>query len=68
MMEIKEYLCDNQTPSDEEIQQCIKIANKEYCIVKLTWFFPYSGWYNRYIKPKMTFEEVKNTLPTIYGV
>ena len=40
---IKEYLCDKRTPSDEEIQECLEIVNKEDCIVKLTWFVRYNG-------------------------
>ena len=65
---VKEYLCDNSTPSDEEVKECIEIANKEDCIVRLRWHFPYSGWYERYIKKDMTFEEINDSLPTIYGV
>lgn len=33
---IKEYLCDNQTPSDAEIMECLEIVSKEDCVVKLT--------------------------------
>ena len=45
---VKEYQCDSRTPSDEEINECLDIAEKEDCIVKLRWYFPYSGWYERY--------------------
>lgn len=65
---VKEYQCDSRTPSDEEINECLDIAEKEDCIVKLRWYFPYSGWYERYIKKGMTFEECKNSLPKRYGV
>ena len=65
---VKEYLCDNKKPSDEEIKECIEIANKEDCAVKLKWFYPYNGWHERYIKKDMTFEEVKDSLPKIYGL
>lgn len=65
---IKEYLCDNRTPSDEEIKECIEIAKEENCVVKLKWLFPHNGWHERYIKDDMTFEEIKDTLPTHYGV
>lgn len=65
---VKEYLCDNRTPSDEEIRECLEIANKEDCIVKLTWLFPHNGWHKRYIKKNVTFEEVKDSLPKSYGV
>lgn len=65
---VKEYLCDNTTPSDEEIKDCIRIAKEEDCVVKMKWFFPYNGWHERYIKKDMTFEEVNNGLPTVYGI
>lgn len=65
---IKEYLCDHNTPSDEEIHNCIKIANVEKCIVKLNWFFPYNGWHYLYIKEGMTFDECKEKIPKTYGV
>ena len=28
MKYIKEYLCDKRRPSDEEIRECLEIANK----------------------------------------
>lgn len=65
---VKEYLCDKRTPSDEEIIECMAIVDEEDCVVKLTWFFPYNGWHKRYIKKGMTFEEVKESLPTCYGI
>ena len=68
MKYIKEYLCDKETPSDEEIQECLEIVNKEDCIVKLTWFVRYNGWHNLLIKNGMTFEECKDKLPKFYGV
>ena len=68
MKYVKEYLCDKETPSDEEIQECLEIVNKEDCIVKLTWFVRYNGWHNLLIKNGMTFEECKDKLPKFYGV
>ena len=68
MKYIKEYLCDKETPSDEEIQECLEIVNKEDCIIKLTWFVRYNGWHNLLIKNGMTFEECKDKVPKIYGV
>ena len=65
---IKEYECDARTPSDEEILHGIEIANSEDCIVKLKWFFPYSGWYSLSIQKGMSFEECKNKLPKVYPV
>ena len=65
---IKEYLCDSTTPSDEEIMECLYIVNREDCIVKLKWFFPYNGWHWLYIKNGMTFEDCKGKLPKVYGI
>ena len=68
MKYIKEYLCDKETPSDEEIRECLEIVNEEDCIIKLTWFVRYNGWHNLLIKNGMTFEECKSEVPKIYGV
>ena len=46
----------------------IWFVNKEDCIVKLTWFYPYNGWHKLFVKNGMTFEECKDKLPKIYGV
>ena len=68
MKEIKEYLCDGVTPSDDEITESLKTVKNEDCIVKLIWFFPYSGRYELIVKNGMTFEECKDKLPKVYGV
>lgn len=66
---VKEYLCDNNTPSDEEINECISIVeNEENCIVKLKWFYPYNGQHTLYVEKGMTFEACKNKLPKVYGL
>ena len=65
---IKEYLCDGSTPCDEELLEGLDIVSKEDCIVRLKWFFPYSGWYDLTLKRGMTFEECKSKLPNFYGV
>ena len=65
---IKEYLCDDRTPSDEEIRECLEIVEREDCTVKLKWFFPYNGWHRMYIEKGMTFEDCKGKLPRVYGV
>ncbi len=65
---IKEYLCDNKTPTDEEIKKCIEITNIEDCIVKLKLFFPYNGWHKLLIQKGMSFDECKDKLPKVYGV
>ena len=65
---VMEYRCDNRTPTDDEIKEGIEIANINDCIVKLTWFFPYNGWHQLFIKKGMTFEECKEKLPKVYGV
>lgn len=61
MKQIKSYLCDNRTPTDEEIMQCVEIANAEDCIVELTWYFSYSEC-KLNISKDMTFEKCKNAV------
>lgn len=68
MRYVAEFKCDNRTPTDDEIREGIKFANENNCIVRLTWFFPYSGWYKLHIEKGMTFEECKDKLPKVYGV
>jgi hypothetical protein len=65
---VMEYKCDNRVPTDDEIREGIEIANTNDCIVRLTWFFPYSGWYKLLITKGMTFEECQEKLPKVYGV
>ena len=66
---IKEYLSDYNTPSEAELMKCIEILDKEpYTVIKLKWFFPYSGWYEVIIDNTMTLEEIQNRIPTVYGV
>lgn len=68
MKYIKEYLCDKETPSDEEIRECLEIVQNENCVIKLTWFVPYNGWHKLFIENGMTFEKCKRKLPKFYGV
>ena len=68
MKYIKEYLCDDKTPSNKEIIDCLDIVQKEDCVIKLIWFVPYNGRHNLLIKNGMTFEECKDKLPKFYGV
>lgn len=65
---IKNYKCDNTTPTNEEIQEGMRIAQSEDCIVRLNWFFPYSGHYKLDISTDMTFEDCKSKLPKCYPV
>ena len=65
---IKDYLCDNKTPTDEEIKEGLEIVEKEDCVVQLRWFYPYNGWHNLYIQKGMTFEECKGKLPRVYAM
>ena len=68
MKYIKEYLCDDRVPSNEDVKECLEIVNNEDCVVKLTWFVRYNGWHNLIVKNGMTFEDCKNKIPKIYWV
>ena len=65
---VQNYRADESTPTDDEINQCIEIANREDCIVHLEWFFPYSERYSVDIIKGMTYEVIKNKLPECYPV
>lgn len=67
MRPIKDYWCDN-TPTDDEIKAAINIASKDDCVVILRWFVEYNGDYRRVITKDNTFEEVKASLPRVYGM
>ena len=68
MKELKQYICDGSTPTDNEILDCIDIAKKENCVVRLQWTFPYSGTYILMIYGDETLVECKLKLPKTYPV
>lgn len=68
MTKVKEFICDNRTPSDKEIEEAINVASTEDCVVRLLWVFPYSGNYEVLIYPYTPVEEVKRQLPKKYCV
>lgn len=67
---ITSYLCDKNTPTRAEIEECIAIAqkNNNNVIIELRWFFPNNGWHNRLIYGTETVEEVWNSIPHHYGI
>lgn len=65
---IKTYLCDDITPSPEELKQAIHISRTEHCFVELQWVFPNSGKYSITIDEEMSYEDVENSLPKIYAI
>ena len=58
---VQNYRADERTPTDDEINQCIEIANRED-------FSTYSGRYSVDIIKGMTYEVIKNKLPKCYPV
>lgn len=58
----------NKCPSDEDILECIEMAKLENCIIQLNWTLQWSGPYCRYIYPENTLEQIKDSLPKIYGI
>lgn len=68
MIRIKEYKCKNGIPSSDEIKRGIDISNSSKCLVRINWFFPYSGQYYLDILPGMTYEDCMAELPKVYPV
>lgn len=67
--EIKEFTCEfDHTPKDDDILEAISLAKKYECIIKLSWTLKWSGNYYRLITSESKFEDVKNSLPKIYGI
>lgn len=65
---VKTYVADSNVPSNAEIADCIDIATTEDCIVRLEWFFPYSGKHSADITYEMSLEEVKSKISKRYSV
>lgn len=65
---VQSYRADGRIPTDDEINQCIEIVNRDDCIVNLEYYFPYSGRYSVDIVKGMTYTEIKNKLPKCYPV
>lgn len=68
MIRIKEYQCGDTAPTKEDVRQCVGISTSTNCIVRLNWYFHYSGPYSLNVKPGMICEEYIERLPKIYPV
>lgn len=67
MREVRTFKCET-TPTRDEILCGMSIATENDCIVKLYWYYPYSGSYTVDIEPNDTYEEVVLKLPAFYPV
>ena len=65
---VKTYVADSKIPSDEEIVECIEIASKEGCIVRLEWFIPYNGKHSVDITHNMYIDDIKSKVHRHYSV
>ena len=67
--EVKTYATEfNESPSDNDIKECIELAKQYNCVINLVWTLKWSGHFSRYIHPNSTFEDIKNTMPRCYGM
>lgn len=57
---IKEFLCDGQSPTNDEIERCLKAVKNENCVINLYWMIPPSGMCCILIKDGMSFEDCLN--------
>ena len=67
MKRVLTFICDGDRPTDEEIKQCVDLAN-EGCIVQLKWLMPYSGWHELLVEADMTIDDCKRQIPKTYGI
>ena len=59
---------DRQSPSVEDIAEAIFCARVNNCLVKIEWCIPYSGKYSRVVHGDSNVQEIKDSLPKVYGV
>jgi hypothetical protein len=67
IQELKTYACDG-IPTDEDIQQAIDIAQRDGCLIKLSWYVKHSGNYSAIIAHDSTLESVRAQMPRVYGI
>ena len=66
MKQIKEFLCDENSPTVDEIEHCLKAAKNEDCVINLCWIGPNAYMYYIFIRDGMTFEECIEQIPKFY--
>ena len=66
MKQIKEFLCDENSPTADEIEHCLKAAKNENCVINLYWVGPNRYMYHIFIRDNMTFEECVEQIPKFY--
>ena len=65
---IKEFLCDGSSPTNEEIDKCIRATKNENCVIFLHWIAVNSQMYSIIIREGTTFEECIEQIPKYYGL
>ena len=71
MKRVETFILDkvDTTPKLKDIEECVRIAKENDCVVNLKWFMKYSGKYERYIEADDDPNEFyERNLPKIYGV
>lgn len=63
---IKEFLCDGHSPTNEEIEKCIRATKNENCVIFLRWIAVNSQMYSIFIEEGDTFEECVEQIPKFY--
>jgi len=58
----------NKSPSVEDIAEAILYASENNCLVKIEWHIPYSGSYSRVVHGDSNVQEIKDSLPKVYGL
>lgn len=57
---VKEYRIDGKEPTDEELKECVNIANSENCIIKLVFGYGKDGLQHAiHIPNTITYELLK---------
>lgn len=59
---------DHKVPSVDDIAEAILCARENNCLVKIEWCIPFSSKYSRIVNGDSNVQEIKDSLPKVYGV
>ena len=70
LKEVKEFFITpiGHIPSLDDCIDAINLAIKYDCLIKMRWYVPYSGKYEKIIKANDNEQEIYDSLPKVYGV
>lgn len=70
LKEVKEFFVTpiGNKPSLDDCIDAINLAIKYDCFIKMRWYVPYSGKYEKIVNANDNEQEIYDSLPKVYGV